>query len=118
MDDRIWIRGLRCRAFVGIEDWEQRDRQEIRIDIELFTDIGEAGRSDRIEQTVNYRRVSKATLALVEGERFQLVERLAESVAAMILKEFASVRRVRLSVEKPGALRFAESVGVRIERGR
>ena len=114
--DRIWIRGLTCRTYVGVEDWEQRDRQEVRLDIELGADLHDAGASDRIEQTVNYRSVSKMTLALVEEGRFQLVERLAEEVAAMILAEFPGVRTVRLRVEKPGALRFAESVGVSIER--
>jgi len=118
MGDCIQIRGLRCRTYVGIEDWEQRDRQEVRIDIELRADLSAAGASDRIESTVNYRSVSKRTLALVEGGRFQLVERLAESVARMVLEEFPAVQAVRLRVEKPGALRFAESVGVSIERSR
>jgi len=116
--DRIWIRGLCCRTFVGVEEWEQRDRQEVRLDIDLEADLAGAGQTDRIEETVNYRSVSKMTLALVEEGRFQLVERLAEDVAAMILAEFPGVRTVRLQVEKPGALRFAESVGVSIKRRR
>ena len=118
MGDRIWIRGIRCRTFIGVEEWEQRDRQEIRIDIEMESDLAAAGRSDRIEETINYRSVSKKTLSLVEDGRFQLVERLAEEIAAMILSEFPGVRTVRLRIEKPGALRFAESVGVIIERSR
>jgi len=118
MQDRIWIRGLRCRTYVGIEDWEQRDRQEVRIDLELEADLAGAGASDRIESTVNYRSVAKRTLALVEEGRFQLVEKLAESIAGMVLGEFPSVATVRVRVEKPGALRFAESVAVWIERGR
>jgi FolB domain-containing protein len=118
MKDRIWIRALRCRTYVGIEDWEQRDRQEILIDLELETDLSSAGASDRIESTVNYRSVSKRTLAMVEEGRFQLVEKLAQSIATMVLDSFASVEAVRVRVEKPGALRFAESVGVSIERRR
>ena len=118
MSDRIWIEGLTGRTYVGVEDWEQRDRQEVRIRIGLTADLSRAGRSDDIEDTVNYRTVAKRTLALVEDHRYQLVEHLAERVAGMILESFPLVESVRLHVEKPGALRFAESVGVEIERRR
>jgi FolB domain-containing protein len=118
MSDCIWIEGLTGRTFVGVEDWEQRDRQEVRIRIRLTADLNAAGQSDRLEDTVNYRSVAKRTLALVEGSRFNLVEHLADSVASMILAEFPRVVSVSLRVEKPGALRFAESVGVEVERRR
>lgn len=118
MSDCIWIEGLTGRAFVGVEDWEQRNRQEVRIRIRLTADLCAAGKSDHLDDTVNYRSVAKRTLALVEGARFNLVEHLAETVADMILAEFPRVVVVNLRVEKPGALRFAESVGVEIERRR
>lgn len=118
MSDCIWIEGLTGRTFVGVEDWEQRDRQEVRIRIRLTADLDAAGRSDLLKDTVNYRSVAKRTLAIVEGERFNLLEHLADTVASMILAEFPRVVAVQLRVEKPGALRFAESVGVEIERHR
>ena len=118
MSDCIWIEGLTGRTFVGVEDWEQRDRQEVRIRIRLTADLTAAGLSDQLEDTVNYRSVAKRTLAIVEGERFNLVEHLADTVANMILAEFPRVVSVQLRVEKPGALRFAESVGVEVERRR
>ncbi|MEM8885827.1 MAG: dihydroneopterin aldolase [Planctomycetota bacterium] len=116
--DRIWIRGLTCRTYIGVEDWEQRERQEVRIDIEIETRTGPAGETDHIDDTVNYRTVSKRTLALVEENRFALVEKLAEQVCGMILREFPGADAVTLTVAKPGALRFADSVGVRIVRRR
>jgi len=118
MPDRIHITDLHCRTFVGIEEWEQRERQEVHLDLELEADLERACASDRIEDTVNYRSVTKAVLKLVEGERFALVEHLAGRVAALILADFADVRAVRIRIEKPGALRFAKSVGVEIRRAR
>ena len=118
MPDRIHISDLHCRTFVGIEEWEQRDRQELHLDLELEVDLAHACETDRIEDTVNYRSVTKRVLGLVEGQRFALVEHLAGRVAAMVLEEFSAVQAVRIRVEKPGALRFAKSVGVEIRRAR
>jgi len=118
MADRIHITDIHCRTYVGIEEWEQRERQEIHLDIELEADLERAVQSDRIEDTVNYRSVTKRVLGLVEEERFALVEHLAGRVAAMVLEEFPTVQAIRIRVEKPGALRFAKSVGVEIRRER
>ncbi|MHC4953752.1 MAG: dihydroneopterin aldolase [Planctomycetota bacterium] len=118
MPDRIRITDLHCRTFIGIEDWEQKDRQEVRLDLEIEADLTRAAASDRIEDTVNYRSITKRVLALVEGERYGLVERLAGAVASMVLEEFDGVTAITVRVEKPGALRFARSVGVEIRRER
>jgi len=118
MPDRILITDLHCRTFIGIEDWEQRERQEVHLDLELEADLTRAARTDRIEDTVNYRSVTKRVLALVEERRFALVEHLVGRVAAMVLEEFPKVQAVRIRAEKPGALRFAKSVGVEIRRAR
>ena len=118
MPDRIHITDLHCRTYVGIEEWEQRERQEVHLDLQLEADLESASRTDRIEDTVNYRSVTKAVLKLVEEERFALVEHLAGRVVALILEGFTDVQAVRIRVEKPGALRFAKSVGVEIRRAR
>ena len=113
--DTIDNRDLRLRGVIGGEEWERREPQEVLVDLTLHVDARPAGRSDRIEDAVNYRDVTKRVIELAEGSAFHLVERLAEAIAALCVQEFG-IERVRVSVEKPGALRFARSVGVTIER--
>jgi len=115
MPDRIEIRDLLLRAIIGINADERINRQDVLLNIELDTDLRPAARSDDIRDAVNYRTIAKDVIDLVEGSQFQLVEALAEAVAALCLRD-ARVTRVRVSLQKPGALRFAASVGVTIER--
>lgn len=115
--DQIKIRGLHLRCIIGIQEWERKVLQDVLIDVDLLADLSTAGQSDRIEDTVNYKTLSKAMIALTEHSSFFLVEALAERLAALCLKD-DRVQQVRISVEKPGALRFARSVGVTIERNR
>jgi D-erythro-7,8-dihydroneopterin triphosphate epimerase len=116
-DDQIEIKDLQLRTVIGINEAERKDRQDVILNIILTADLAAAGRSDNVEDTVNYRTLTKRIIALVEGSQFQLVERLAEEVAALCLED-PRVERARVSVEKPGALRSARSVGVTLERGR
>ena len=115
--DQIHIRDLRVRCIVGIHPDERREKQDVTIQLTLYGDLRRAGQSDDIQDTVDYRAVKKAVLALVESSSYYLVERLAERVAEVALGH-AGVRRVRVLVEKPGALRFARTVGVEIVRER
>ena len=115
MRDVIEIRDLLLRTIIGVNDWERKDRQDVLINLRLFTDTRKPGRTDRIEDALNYRTLTKRVIALVEGSRFFLVEKLAEEIARLCVQEFG-VEEVEVSVEKPGALRFARSVGVRIRR--
>lgn len=115
--DRIEIYGLHLRCVIGVQAWERKVLQDVLIHVVLFADLSSAGKSDRIEETINYKTLSKAMIALTEKSSFFLVEALAEGLADLCLKD-DRVQRVRISVEKPGALRFARSVGVTIERGR
>lgn len=117
MADRIIIRDLHVRGIIGINEDERTEQQDIVINLDLQTDTRPAGRSDDIADAVNYRSVAKRVIELVEGSRYFLVERLAEEIARVCLQE-EQVQRVRVSVEKPSALRFARSVGVDIERSR
>ncbi len=116
MSDTVFIRGLEARGIIGVNDWEREKPQTIRIDIDMAADIRAAAENDDIEKTVNYRAVSKAVLAHIEGSSYQLVETLAERLAAMILAEHGTPW-VRVRVSKPGAVRFSDEVGVEIERG-
>jgi dihydroneopterin aldolase len=117
MQDTVYIRGLEIRSILGIHDWERRERQTIRIDIEMATDVRPAAASESIEQALDYRAVAKAVIAHVEENHYFLVETLAERLAGLIRQDFG-VPWLRLTVGKPGAVRFSEEVGVVIERGR
>jgi len=115
MTDRILIHDLHLRTVIGIKPEERLNRQDVMINIVLETDTKKAGRSDRIEDALNYRTLTKQVIKLVESSQFYLVEKLAEEIAALCTAA-PGVTLARVRVEKPGALRFARSVGVEIER--
>jgi dihydroneopterin aldolase/D-erythro-7,8-dihydroneopterin triphosphate epimerase len=117
MADQIQIQDLHLRTIIGINEEERRDRQDVLINLVLYTNTRAAGRSDDINDAVNYRTLTKRIVRLVGSGQFYLVEKLAAEIAAICLQE-SRVERVSVTVEKPGALRFARSVGVTIERGR
>ena len=113
--DRVFVRDLLVRGVIGIHDWERRDRQDVRINLDLFGDLRQAGETDSIVDCLNYRTAAKLTIAHVESARRLTVEMLATDLAKLLLR-IPGVQRVRVRVEKPGAVRFADSVGVEIER--
>jgi FolB domain-containing protein len=113
-EDRIEIRDLLVRGILGVNDWERQQEQDILVNLTLFVDLAAAGASDSLEDTVNYRTLTKQVIAHVQSSQRYTVEALAEDLARIALQP--PVRRVRVRVEKPGALRFARSVGVEIER--
>jgi dihydroneopterin aldolase len=117
MADRIYLRDLRTETIIGIYAWERKIRQTVSFDFEFPGDIRRAAKTDKIEDTLNYKSVAKRVLAFVETSEYHLVETLAEEVARLILKEF-SVEWVKLTVNKPGAVRGSRDVGVMIERSR
>ncbi len=115
--DRIHVRDLRLRCVLGIYPEERREKQDITLNIVLYADLRAAGRSDRIEDTVDYKDVKKRVVAMVEGSSSFLIEHLAQRVAGLCLEE-PRVEAVRVTIDKPGALRFARSVAVEIFRKR
>jgi FolB domain-containing protein len=115
--DKIFIKDLVARGIIGINDWERENPQEILINITLYCDTRLAGEQDAIEHSVNYRTIAKKALAHAETAARLTVEALAEDLARMCLNE-PNVQTVIVRVEKPGAVRFARSVGVEIERSR
>ncbi len=114
-EDRIDIHDLLLRGIIGINDWEREKQQDILINISLFGDFRSAGDSDDIADTINYRTVTKKVIKHVETSKRFTVEALASDIARICLEE-TGVQHARVRVEKPGALRFARSVGVEIER--
>ena len=114
--DIIFIRELEIETVIGIYDWERKIKQTISIDLEMGADIARSANSDQIEDTLNYKEVGKRLISFVEGSSFELVEKLAEEIALIVREEF-KVPWLRLTLNKPGALRGSKSVGVIIERG-
>jgi D-erythro-7,8-dihydroneopterin triphosphate epimerase len=115
--DRIFIKDLLLRCIVGIKPEERQKKQDVLIHLNLYGDLRRACASDNIEDTVDYATLKKKVIALVEGSSFNLVERLAEAIAALCCED-SRVQKVDVEIEKPGALRFARTVGVAITRER
>jgi len=113
--DIIYLRDLRVDTVIGVYEWERRIRQTLSLDVEMGADIRRAAASDDIDDTLSYKAVAKRLIAFVSEGRFQLVEKLAEEAARIVITEFG-VPWLRLSVNKPGAVRGAQGVGVVIER--
>ena len=115
--DKIFLDELKVETIIGIWDWERKIRQTVVIDLEMSADIARAAATDDVADTLNYKSVAKRIQEFVGASSFQLVETLAERIAAIIRDEFG-VAWVRVKVHKPGAIRGSRDVGVLIERGR
>ena len=113
--DIVRIDNLVLDCIIGINEWERLTKQRISVDIEIEADLSNAGNSDQIEDTVNYRTISKAVIDMVEGSSFGLVEALAQHIADICLSD-PLAQATRVKVTKPGAVRRARSVGVEIYR--
>ncbi|SMF01621.1 dihydroneopterin aldolase [Alteromonadaceae bacterium Bs31] len=114
--DIVFINDLRINTIIGIFDWEREVKQTVSLDLEMAHDIRKAAESDDIQYALDYKKVAKRLIEFVGQSEFLLVETMAEKLATIIMTEFG-VCWLRLSVSKPGALRGARDVGIRIERG-
>jgi FolB domain-containing protein len=113
--DQVIIKDLLCRGVIGITDQERAQPQDILVNVILFTDTLRAAKTDNIDDCVNYRTVAKKVLGFIDQARRHTVEALANDLAEICLAE-PGVQKVRIRVEKPGAVRFSKSVGIEIER--
>jgi len=113
--DKIFLSALQVECIVGIWEWERRVKQTVIVDLEMAADIRRAAASDRIEDTIDYKRVAKRLLAFVGDSSFSLVETLTEQIARVVIVEFG-VAWVKVRVNKQGAIRGARDVGIEIER--
>ncbi len=113
--DIVFIQGLKIDCVIGIYDWEREIRQDIVLDIEMGFDISPASKTDHIDQTLDYKSVSKRLIDFVKNSEFQLVETLAEKICEIILTEF-NVEQVKLTLNKGKAVTGAQGVGVIINR--
>ena len=115
--DQIIIKDILARGVIGVNEWERQVTQDILMNIVLYTDMRRAGETDDLTHSVDYRIIAKQSILLAETTKRLTVEALATDIAKMCLED-AGVLKVRVRVEKPGAVRFARSVGVEIERSR
>lgn len=115
--DTIFLRGLNVECIIGFIEWERRVKQAVVLDLELPVDCRRAALSDDVADTLDYKKLAKRVIAFVEASQFKLVESLVERTALLVLEEFG-VAWVRITVNKPGAIRGSRDVGVTIERTR
>jgi len=113
--DKIYIRDLTVRCIIGIFENERKEKQDIIINIILYTDFKKAAASDSIEDAVDYKEIKKKVIVFTENSSFFLLEKLAENISQICLINKA-VKKVNVTIDKPGALRFARSVAVEITR--
>jgi D-erythro-7,8-dihydroneopterin triphosphate epimerase len=116
-NDKIHIRDLAIRCIIGVNQDGRKEKQDVVINVILFTDTRKAGQTDVLEDSVDYKMVKKAVLSLVENSAFLLIEKLAEEIAKVCLGN-SKVQKVNVTVDKPGVLRYARSVAVEIVRTR
>ena len=113
--DTIFLHELKVETIIGVWDWERKIRQTVSIDLEMGADIRRAAETDSIDDTLNYKAVSKRVQQFVADAEFQLVETMAEKIAELVLQEF-KIPWIRVRVSKPGAIRGAKNVGILIHR--
>ena len=113
--DKIFIEDLMVRGIIGISEKERSQPQDIVVSVILYADITSGSRSDNIDDCVNYRTISKAIIAHIQEVSRYTVEALAGDIAKICLMT-PKVEKVKVKVEKPGAVRFSKSVGVEIIR--
>jgi|ERR1041385_3588198 FolB domain-containing protein len=115
--DRILIKDLMLRCVLGLSEEERREKQDVLINLILWTDLRRAAATDSIVDAIDYSALKKRIIGLVEGSQYHLAETLADRIASLCLEQPA-IQQVQVTVEKPTALRFAHSVGVEIIRSR
>lgn len=113
--DVVFLRGLAIETTIGFFEWERHVKQTVVIDLEIPVDCARAASSDEVQDTVDYKSMSKRCIQFVEEAEFHLVETLAHKLATTLLAEF-DIAWIRLSLNKPGAIRGSRDVGVTIER--
>tara|TARA_R110000764_G_scaffold61741_4_gene131598 strand:+ start:34617 stop:35000 length:384 start_codon:yes stop_codon:yes gene_type:complete len=114
---RIRIKDLRLRTYIGINADEIRNQQDILINVIILYPAADAVAVNDIEQALNYRTITKALIAHVEGNRFALLERLTQELLDIVMQQ-PQVHYAEVEVDKPHALRFAESVSIALSAQR
>ena len=115
MKDTIYIRDLRVETIIVIFGWEREVRQQISMDLDFEFDVSVPGKSDSIDDTLDYKKITKSLIAFIESSEYKLIEALGEGIVDHLKSKFG-IKKVKLRLSKPGALRFSKDVGIMIER--
>ena len=110
----IRIHNLRLRTFIGFNPEERLKKQDIVVNAEIAYTLADGVFEDRVEEALNYKTITKAIIELVEDGQFLLLEKLVGDVLAICSAD-PSVQRAAVTIEKPHALRFADSVSLTLE---
>ena len=113
----VRIKDLLLRTYIGIKEEEINNQQDVRINVTLTYDASDAVSRNEIESALNYRTITKQIIGHVEGNRFALLERMTHEVLGIVM-EHPPVQWARVEIDKPHALRYAESVSVALEARR
>jgi dihydroneopterin aldolase len=113
--DVVFLRGLAIETTIGFFEWERHVKQTVVLDLEIPVDCARAAGSDDVKDTVDYKSIAKRCIGFVGEAKFNLVETLAHKLALTLLEEF-DIAWIRISLNKPGAIRGSRDVGVTIER--
>lgn len=116
--DKIIISNLLAYTIIGIHPHERVKRQPVIINLELDTDISQAAKSDHIDDAVNYSKICDLIMAHVEASSDLLIEKLITDIGDLIFQEFPAVQKAKVRLDKPKALKYADSVAIEIERSR
>ena len=108
---RIRVKDLRLRTYIGINDDEIRNRQDVLINLTVLYPAADAVQVNDIQHALNYRTITKAVIRHVGDNRFALLERLTQEILDLVMRH-PEVRYAEVEVDKPHALRFAESVSI------
>ena len=114
--DKIFLTGLKVEATIGIFEWERQIRQKLCIDLEMATDVAKASENDCIDDALDYKHIAKYIQDFVLASEYKLIETLSHDLAKALMQEF-NIKWLRLCLNKAGAIRGAEGVGISIERG-
>lgn len=113
----ITVKALRLRAYVGFNEEEQRKLQDVVLNLHISHQLHPAVREDQVDHALNYKTITKEVIALVDGNRFLLLEKLVHDVVEAIMTH-EQVQSVTVEADKPHALRFADSVSISLSASR
>ena len=115
--DIIYLHGLKCDCTVGVWKWEKAIKQTLVLDIELAADASKAASNDDLKDALDYQAITERIQRFASDNAFELIETLAEKLAAVILEEF-DTPWVKIKLDKGQAVKGVKNVGIVIERGK
>lgn len=113
----IRVKNLLIRTYIGFNPEELRNKQDVVINMSIKADVSEAIKNDDVDNSYNYKVITKKVIALVQEGKFKMLENLTQQVLDLIMKN-PNVEWAKVEVDKPHALRFAESVSIELEATR